>query len=209
VLHCLNGNLLRALIGFGRLDHQATQAAIRWAADAITGAAGAGYYASGTSGPHFACGANDRLSCAWGATKELRALARVPPRRRTATVTAAIEEGAALLLRHDPAIADYPMGYGNTRPSSSWFKLGFPSGYVADVLQVIEVLTELGHGDDARLDAAKHWLLDQRGPRGRWTNKYAYPGKTIVPIEHQGGPSKWVTLRALSVLTPHHERPQN
>jgi hypothetical protein len=200
VVHCLNGNLLRALIGFGRLDHPATQAAIDWAANAVTGADGVRWYASGTPAPHFACGANDRLPCAWGATKELRALARVPKARRTPTVTAAIEDGVALLLSRDPAVADYPMGYGNTKPNGSWFKLGFPSGYVTDVLQVLEVLTELGHGDDPRLDGAKGWLADQRGPDGRWRNRYAYPGKTIVEIEPQGAPSKWVTLRALTVL---------
>ena len=202
VVHCLNGNLLRALIGFGRLDHPATRTAIDWAAAAVTGADGVRWYASGTPGPHFACGANDHQPCAWGATKELRALARVPPAVRTPAVTAAIVDGVALLLSRDPAVADYPMGYGNTRPNASWFKLGFPSGYVTDVLQVLAVLTELGHGDDARLDAAKNWLRDQRGPDGRWRNRYAYPGKTIVEIERQGAPSKWVTLRALTVLKP-------
>jgi hypothetical protein len=37
VIHCLNGNLLRALIGFGYLDDDRVQAAIAWAAAAITG----------------------------------------------------------------------------------------------------------------------------------------------------------------------------
>jgi hypothetical protein len=202
VVHCLNGNLLRALIGFGRLDDPATWAAVRWAADAVTGADAIRWYASGTPGPRFACGANDALPCAWGATKELRGLARVPSQRRTDAVEAAISAGVALLLSRDPAVADYPMGYGNVRPSGSWFKLGFPSGYVTDVLQVLEVLTELGHGDDPRLDGAKRWLLGQRSADGRWPNRYAYAGKTIVPIERQGAPSKWVTLRALTVLGP-------
>jgi hypothetical protein len=200
VAHCLNGNLLRALIGFGFLDDPRVGAAVEWAAGAAVGAAGVRYYASGTSGPHFACGSNDRQPCAWGATKELLGLARVPPARRSPVVRRAIDEGVALLLSRDPAVADYPMGFGNTRPSGSWFRLGFPSGYVTDVLQVLEVLTELGHGDDPRLAAAKAWVLSQRGADGRWRNRYAYNGKTEVDIEPQGGPSKWVTLRALAVL---------
>jgi hypothetical protein len=204
VVHCLNGNLLRALIGFGHLDHPTVRAAIDWAAAAVTGAHDVRWYASGTCGPHFACGANDRLPCAWGATKELRALARIPPPARSPTVQAAIADGVALLLSRNPAVADYPMSYGNTRPNASWFKLGFPSGYVTDVLQVLEVLTELGHGDDMRLHAAKDWLLAQRAPDGRWHNRYAYAGKTIVEIERQGAPSKWVTMRALTVLHPPH-----
>ncbi len=202
VAHCLNGNLLRAFLGFGRLDDPRVQAAAEWAAAAITGDGDVRYYATATSGPHFGCGANDKRPCAWGAVKELLGLARIPADRRSPRVRRAVDEGVAFLLSRDPAVADYPMGFGNTRPSGSWFRLGFPSGYVTDVLQVLEVLTELGHGDDARLGPARTWLLGQRAPDGRWLNRYAYNGKTEVDIERQGQPSKWVTLRALSVLGP-------
>ncbi len=202
VAHCLNGNLLRAFVGFGRLGDPRVQAAVDWAAAAITGEGDVRFYASATSGPHFACGANDHKPCAWGAVKELRGLARIPQDRRSQRVHDAIEDGVSFLFSRNPATADYPMGYGNTKPNGSWFKLGFPSGYVTDVLQVLEVLTELGHGDDERLRPALAWLLEQRSPDGRWVNRYAYNGKTEVDIERQGLPSKWVTLRALSVLGP-------
>ena len=59
------------------------------------------------------------------------------------------------------------MGYGNTRPSSSWFKLGFPSGYVADVLQNVETLCELGVAGDPRLQPAIRWLLSKQDASGR------------------------------------------
>ncbi|MGZ8721973.1 MAG: hypothetical protein ACXWXH_10975, partial [Aeromicrobium sp.] len=104
------------------------------------------------------------------------------------------------LLSRDPAVADYPMGWGNTRPNGSWFRLGFPSAYVTDVLQTLEALTELGFGGDARLDRALSWLLSKQDADGRWRNEYAYNGKTWVDFEPQGGPSKWVTLRAYRVL---------
>ena len=153
-----------------------------------------------TPGPGFACGINEGLPCAWGAVKQLRALAAIPPRRRRAPVKRALATGVEFLFSRDPADADYPMGWGNTKPSGSWFKLGFPSGYVADVLQVLEVLAELGHGRDPRLRRALDWLAAQQDAQGRWANRYAYPGKTTVPIEAQGKPSKWVTLRACTVL---------
>lgn len=66
VIHCLHGNLLRALIGFGRLEDPRVQAAIGWAAQAITGEGVDRWYASGTSGPGFACAANQHQPCAWG-----------------------------------------------------------------------------------------------------------------------------------------------
>jgi hypothetical protein len=200
VIHCLNGNLLRALIGFGHLDDPRVQAAIAWTAAAITGDGLDRYYRSGTSGPGFACAANDHLPCAWGAIKALRGLARIPVDLRPPAVAAALEVGAAFLLARDPAVADYPMGYGNTKPNGSWFKLGFPSAYVTDVLQTLEVLLELGHGTDPRLDHVVDLVASQQDDDGRWRNRYAYSGKTTVDVEAQGAPSKWVTLRACAAL---------
>lgn len=200
VIHCLNGNLLRALVGFGHLTDPPVAAALSWAARATTGAADVRFYASATCGPGFACAANEGQPCAWGAVKELRALARVPVPARTDEVEQAIDTGVRFLLSRDPAVADYPMGWGNTRPNGSWFRLGFPSGYVTDVLQVLEVLAEFGHSRDPRLARALAWLVTQQGPDGRWRNRYAYNGKTAVDIERQGQPSKWVTLRACTVL---------
>lgn len=200
VLHCLNGNLLRAVIGFGWLDDERVQGAVEWEARAITGEGIERWYASGTSGPGFACAANEGLPCGWGAAKAMLGLARIPVERRSPLVAHAIEAGVAFLLCRDPAMADYPMGWGNVRPNGSWFKLGFPSGYVTDVLQVLEALVELGHGADSRLGRARDWLLAKQDDRGRWRNEYAYNGKTWVDVERQGEASKWVTLRALRVL---------
>ncbi|HET9657291.1 MAG TPA: hypothetical protein VFP72_18205 [Kineosporiaceae bacterium] len=200
VIHCLNGNLVRALIGFGRLDDPRVQASIAWAARAITGEGVERYYASGTSGPGFACAANDGLPCAWGGIKELLGLARIPAPERDPLVTAAIDRGVAFLLSRDPLVADYPFPHRDSRPSSSWFKLGFPSGYVADVLQNLQVLAELGQAGDPRLEPALDWLVGLADTDGRWRNRYAYNGKTTVDFERQGEPSKWVTLRACTVL---------
>ncbi len=199
-IHCLNGNLLRALLGFGWLDDPRVQRAIDWQARSITGDGFDRYYASGTSGPGFSCVANEKLPCAWGAVKAMLALARVPVDRRAPHVTDAVRRGADFLLSRDPAVADYPAGFGNTRPNSSWFKLGFPSGYVTDVLQNMEALCELGFAQDPRLQPALQWLLAKQDGDGRWKNQYAYNGKTSVDIEKQGQPSRRVTLRACRVI---------
>ena len=198
-IHCLNGNLLRALIGFGRLDDDRVQRSLAWQAAAITGEGMDRWYGF-TSGPGFRCGANSGRPCAWGATKAVLALARVPVERRSAAVAGALSAGVDFLLSRDPAVADYPMPPDNTRPSSSWFKLGFPSGYVADVLQVLEALCETGAAGDARLGSAFNWLLTQRDAEGRWANRYTYESKMVRNIDRAGRPSKWVTLRALGVL---------
>lgn len=200
VIHCLNGNLLRALIGFGWLDDPRVQRAIDWQAGAITGEDVDRWYATGTCGPRFSCAANEGLPCAWGAVKALRGLGRIPVERRSPVVSRAIETGLDLLLSRDPLDADYPAGWGNTRPNGSWFRLGFPSAYVTDVLENLEVLADLGHARDPRLSRAIGWLLRKQDDLGRWRNEYAYNRKTWVDFEHQGQPSRWVTLRACRFL---------
>jgi hypothetical protein len=188
------------LIGFGWLEDPRLTRAVEWQARAVTGDGVMRWYASGTCGPGFACAANDKLRCAWGAVKALHGLARIPVGGRSAEVTDAIEAGVDFLLSRDPARADYPAGWGNARPSGSWFKLGFPSGYVADVLQNLEVLAELGYAQDPRLANAIDSLLAKQDPSGRWKNENADNGKTWVDFERQGQPSKWVTLRACRFL---------
>jgi len=115
-------------------------------------------------------------------------------------VERAIRQGGAFLLTCDPATAAYPAGWGSATPSPSWFRLGFPLGFVADILQNITVLCELGFAKDARLAGAVEWLLGRQDESGRWRNESASNGKTWVDIDRQGQPSKWVTLRACSAL---------
>lgn len=197
VYHCLNGNLLRALIGFGWLGDARVADAVDWEARSITGEGFDWYYRSGTTMPGFGCAVNDGNPCPWGAIKGLGGLARVPEAARPPHVRRAIEAGAEFLLSRDPAVADYPTG---TPISSSWFKLGFPSGYVADVLQNLEVLAELGRASDPRLEHATEWLLAKQDEQGRWRNEYRYAGKLWAEVDDARAPSKWVTLRACAFL---------
>lgn len=208
LIHCLQGNLVAALIDLGFLGDARLDRAIDWLARSITGEgiapstdklAPVRYLRSGNSGPGFPCSANDHLPCAWGAVKAVLALSKIPPEERTPSVQAALEVGAEFLLSRDPAVADYPMGYA-TKPNLSWFRFGYPIGYVTDVLQNLEVITALGYGADPRLEAALEMVLAKQRPDGRWKMEYTYNGKTWVDIEEKGGPSKWVTLRALRVL---------
>ena len=68
------------------------------------------------------------------------------------------------------------------------------------MLQVLEALCAVGYGRDPRLGRALDVIAARQDASGRWRNEYAYNGKTWVNIERQGGPSKWVTLRACRVL---------
>ena len=197
VLHCLNGNLVYALIQLGFTDDPQVQTAVTWQAQSIIGHEAITYYASVTSGPGFACGVNGKLPCAWGANKAMKALVAIPPAQRTPLVEQAIALGVEFLFSRDPAVADYPT---SDRVSGTWFKLGFPLSYWSDVLETATVLAEVGYGDDPLLDPAIRFILDKQVAPGRWKLENSLNGKMWLDIEKRGKPSKWVTLRAMRLL---------
>jgi hypothetical protein len=181
--------------------------AFEWMARSVTGegvapvgsrSAPVRYYA-GKCGPTFACGANKKLPCAWGGTKVMLALGRLPAENRAPLIERAIGHGARFLLEGDPAAAGYPSGWSN-RPSGNWWKLGFPVFYVTDVLQIVEALARLGYGSDPRLAGAIRLVLEKQDAAGRWPLEYDYTGKTWCDFGPKKQPNKWVTLRALSAL---------
>jgi len=208
MIQCLQGNLCTALIELGWMHDKRFRAALDWLARSITGegiepaenrSAPIRYYRSGNSAPGFQCSANNHLPCAWGAVKAMTALSKVPESDRTDRINRALETGVNFFFSRDPAQADYPMGYSE-KPNRSWFKLGFQTGYVSDVLEILEILTYLGYAKDLRLNSTVDMLLSKQDRKGHWKMEYSYNGKTWVDIESRGEPSKWVTFRAIRVL---------
>ncbi len=203
---CLQGNMCWALVALG-YDDPRLAPAYEWLARSVTGEgiapasdrqAPIRYYA-GKCGPLFACGANNGLACAWGATKVMLALGRCPAEYRTPLVERAVQAGAEFLLGVDPATAAYPNGWA-AKPSGNWWKFGFPVFYVTDILQIAEALIGAGYGADPRLAGALALIRDKQDAQGRWPLEYDYAGKTWVDFGAKKQPNKWVTLRALRVL---------
>ena len=196
-IHCLNGNLIWALLQLGFVDDPRLHGALAWLAQSVVGDPAIRYYARATSGPGFACGINGGQPCGWGAAKAMRALLAVPADRRTGALQQAIDTGVEFLLSRNPAEADYPY---SDKVSSTWFKLGFPLSYWSDVLEVVDVLAQAGYGHDPRLADGVQWVLDRQDAEGRWKLGNSLTGKMWQNIERRGKPSKWVTLRALRML---------
>jgi hypothetical protein len=203
---CLQGNLCWALLELG-YDDPRPDGAFDWMARTVTGEgiapsddrqAPVRYYAA-KCGPDFACGATNKLPCAWGAVKVMLALGRWPRERRTPVIERAIQQGVDFLFSVDPADAAYPTGWG-AKPSGNWWKFGFPVFYVTDLLQLAEALAVVGYGQDPRLARTLALIRDKQDAKGRWALEYDYAGKTWVDFGAKKQPNKWVTLRALRVL---------
>jgi hypothetical protein len=190
---CLNGNLLRSLHQLGYGDHPTVRAVSDSLARTIVE-------------DGFKCRANAShrarketwLPCAWGATKALRAFAQMPHRQRSPVVKQAVGRGLDFLLSRDPAVADYPSGTGQVSPL--WFELGFPLAYACDVLEAVDVLAQLGHGGDQRLSGAIELVVEKQDSEGRWLLERTLP-KMWTSFGKRNQSSKWVTLRALSMLS--------
>ncbi len=203
---CLQGNLCAAMLDLGCNDSR-LEKAFDWMARSVTGEgiapmpdrnAPLRYYA-GKCGPNFACGANNKLPCAWGAVKVMLAFGKLPLAKQTAVCQNAIQKGVEFLLGVDPAEAAYPTGWSD-KPSGNWWKFGFPVFYVTDLLQNVEALVRLGYGQDPRLANALHVVREKQDSNGRWALEYDYTGKTWLAFGKKKQPNKWVTLRAAWVL---------
>jgi len=205
-IDCLQGNMLWALTELGYEDAR-LEKAFDWMARTVTGEGVAPqddrdssyrYYAY-KCGPDFACGANGKMPCSWGALKVMMAFSRLPKDRRTPVIERAIQQGIDFFFSVDPATAAYPTRT-DTPPHRGWWKFSFPVFYVCDILQIVEALGGLGYGHDPRLAGAIKVVLDKQDEQGRWSLEYDYKDKTWVDFGPKRQPNAWVTLRAVRAL---------
>jgi hypothetical protein len=203
---CLQGNMLWSLMELG-YDDPRLDVAYEWTARTVTGEgmaavkdkhAAVRYYAA-KCGPTFACGANDKLPCAWGGVKVMLALGKLPDQKQSGLIQRAIQQGVNFFLGVDPSTAGYPNGWAE-KPSGNWWKFGFPVFYVTDILQIAEALVGLGFGKDPRLANTLELIRSKQDEEGRWLLEYNYDGKTWLRFGRMKEPNPWVTLRALRVL---------
>lgn len=203
-IDCLQGNLCWALTELGYDDPRLDEA-YHWLAISQTGEGVAPkgtkdiplrYYAY-KCGPNFTCGANYELPCAWGATKVLLALGRIPPKKQTAQVRQAIDLAVDFFFSIEPTTAAWPY---HERINSTWWQFGFPVFYNTDLLQVAEALVAAGCGGDPRLASLIEMIRSKQDEQGRWKLEHDYKDKTWGNYGKKGQPNKWVTLRAMRVL---------
>ena len=205
-IDCLQGNLTWALLSMGCSDPR-LDLALDWMSRTVTGEGIAPLtdkkaerrYSTYKCGPGFACGANNKLPCAWGAAKVLMAFSETSAEKRNPLMLEAIRQGVEFFFSVDPVTATYPIGTASN-PSSDWWKFGFPVFYITDLLQVADALTALGYSHDPRLLSTLDLILNKQDDQGRWKLEYRYGPKTWGNFGKAGEPNEWVTLRALRVL---------
>ena len=195
VIPCLTGNLVFSLIRLGYLDDPRLRRAVDWITTYQRFDDGDGDPPTGWPyDPMEMCWG--RHTCHMGVVKSLKALAEIPPERRSAEVGRTLAGGAEYLLKHRVHRRSHDL----TRDSKpGWRRFGFPLMYQTDVLEVLGILTRLGV-KDGRMDEALALVASRRDAQGRLALQNTFNGRFVVDIEAKGGPSRWITLRALEVL---------
>lgn len=201
VLPCLTGNMVFSLIRFGFLEDPRVQKSIDWIVKYQRFDDGEGSAPKGWLYDRYKqCWG--KHTCMMGIVKTLKALAEIPPDKRSKAVSKTIERGAEYLLKHhlfkqshNPALV----------AKEDWIHFGFPLMWNTDALEMLGILTRLGY-HDTRMQDAVELVISKQDEQGRWLLETTFNGRTLVRIERKGQPSKWVTLNALKVLENWYDR---
>ncbi len=190
---CLDGNILYYLIHFGYLNDERTEKLIDFQVD---------YHSDDVGGWKCRAFPIDKNTvypenCYMGGVKMLRALSRIPKAQRSRDLNRIIKQEVEIVLQN--GIFRYLRNPdGSRKEKAGWKRFGFPLFYQSDVLEVLDILTELGVKDKRMqdsIDLVIHSQIDSK-----WNLKNTYNGKMICKIDEKNKPSKWITLRASRVL---------
>lgn len=195
VIPCLTGNMVYALIKLGFFDDERLQKALEWITVIQRTDDGTGDAPKGPPYDRFeTCWG--RHTCHMGAAKAFKALAAVPPEKRTPKVINKTDELAEYFLKHHLYKKSHNLSE-ISRPG--WLRLGFPLMYQTDILELLGIFADLKI-HDVRLNEAIEIIKNKKNEDGTWKLENSFNGRTVVSIEQKGKPSKWLTLNALKVL---------
>ena len=191
---CLTGNMAWALSRLGLGEDPRVQHAVEWIATYQR--FDDGESRAPKDWPYQTDMCWGRHSCTNGVVKGLKALAEVPPGRRSPAVRRTIEQGAEYLLRHHLYKRSHDL---SQVAKGEWLRFGFPLMWRTDALEMAGILVRLGYRDE-RLRDAVGLILAKQGGQGRWLLEESWNGRMLVTVERAGEPSKGVTLQVLQVL---------
>jgi hypothetical protein len=201
VIPCLTGNMVWSLMRLGYKDDPRIAEAISWITRYQRADDGIDRIPGDETDRRLFSACFGRHTCHMSAAKAFKALAAVPPEKRNAETQSKIDELAEYFLIHHIYRKSHDLRE-ISRPG--WLKLSFPLMYQTDLLELLMIFAELGIRDP-RLDDALAVLVQKRDTDGKWILESSVNGKTNVPIEKKGLPSKWITLRAMQVLKFYRE----
>lgn len=195
IIPCLTGNMLWSLIKHGMVEDPRIQKGIDWICRYQRADDGDTKTPAGWPYERYEM-CWGKHTCHMGVVKSLKALAAIPQKEKTKPINKKIECLAEYLLKHRIYKKSHNL---KTTSRPGWLKPGFPLMYQTDILEILEILTDLGY-KDPRMQDALDVLKSKMTIDGRWKLENTFNGKMIADIEEKGKDSKWITLKALKIL---------
>ncbi|MBN1649292.1 MAG: hypothetical protein JW874_14740 [Spirochaetales bacterium] len=197
VVPCYTGDLLRIFFVTGNYRHPHVTAGLEWLLRNMT------FHDGDNSVPEPDSGCFGRHTCIRGLVPVLRALAELPEIYRSEKTIRLLEECIEFMLIHRIYKSSHNFSR-NLNPKMT--QLTFPNFYYPDLLSVMLVFTALSVRD-LRMQDAVDFLLRKRGKDGTWKLQRLYNERAktdlfpvVVDTGERGMPSRWITLRAMTVL---------
>jgi len=194
IIPCLTGNMTYCLLRFGYLDDPRVRRALDFITTYQRFDDGEAKRPAGWPYERYqSCWG--RHTCLMAVVKSLKALAQIPPRRRTQSVKQTMEKAVEYLLKHHIYKQSHNL---HKIAKHAWTKFGFPLMWQTDALEMLDVLTAL-NVRDPRMNDALELTCAKQTSNGCWLLENGY-NRVQTALEPKGKPSKFVTLRALGVL---------
>lgn len=190
---CVTAVTLRAALLLGHADHPLVESAVSFFEESHEGKGGwhCGAYSSDPAKVR-------PPNCYMGGIKALSAFSMIPQNKRSKKLRAIINQEVETCL--DNHVCFYRVDpKGEPAIKRSWLKFAFPRYWRSDALEATSVLTSLGVQDERMRDAL-NLIRDKQQSDGRWLLDFSETKRAWVQLDEEGIPSKWVTLRALSIL---------
>ncbi len=201
VIPCLTGNMAWSLLKLGYQGDKRVAAAIKWICRYQRFDDGQGRPPRQWPYERYEM-CWGRHSCHMGVVKALKALSALPRRQQTPEVTAVIKEGCDYLLAHHFFKRSHDL---SRTAKPGWRRLQFPLMYQTDVLEIVNLLLDLGVVD-SRMQEAIDLVAGKQDETGRWMLENTFNGRFHVNIEAKGRPSKWITYRSMRALKLYYGR---
>jgi hypothetical protein len=200
---CYTGDLLWIFLQCGLYEHPYVQEAIQWVLQHMQFHDGV----ETVDNPDDGC--FGRHTCIRAILPVLRAFSCLPDHGRTDDTIHLVDQCVEFLLIHHV----YTRSHNLSKPMhSKMTQLTFPYFYYPDLLYSLFVLTTLGIHDE-RMHDAMTYLLNKQDRDGRWKMQRLYNERSkhdvfpaVVTIEERMKPSKWITLKALTVIKRFYEQ---
>jgi len=192
---CFTGNMTWALIQFGYLQDARVQKAIDWITtyqrfdDKESRAPNSWpyYLKDNCWGKH---------TCHYAILHTLKALAAIPIKEHTPQIKTKIAGAIEYLLKHHIFRKSHNL---DKIAMPNWLEFTFPIMVYTDLIEVLDILLDLGVHDECMHESIDI-ILSKQNTEGQWLLERSYVGRFLISFEKVGASSKWITFRALNVI---------